>query len=181
MKKKTKTSHQSQWKTLNLWLVSAILCRQHVKSLKFYKSNISLRKKKKKIEEKQKGKNRKSPLIGSQLPHVARWSFPVNISPNVYKNTLPFKTQKYIEIYFYMDTYIYRYIYIEIYIDITKGLKIFSFLLLESHSSLQWIYSLRRTCKEKKRYLNTKNIFSHHLSLQQLYWLLTMPNLSTNF
>lgn len=30
-------------------------------------------------------------------------------------------------------------------IYITKGLKIFSILLLESHSSLQWIFSLRRT------------------------------------
>lgn len=69
------------------------------KSLKLYKSHIPLKKEKEKT-------NRKAPLIGSQLPHVARWSFPVNISPNVYKNTLPFKTQKYIEIYFYMDIYI---------------------------------------------------------------------------
>lgn len=30
-------------------------------------------------------------------------------------------------------------------IYITKGLKIFSILLLESLSSLQWIFSLRRT------------------------------------
>ena len=126
MKKKKK--HHIRAITLNPWLVSAILCRQHVKSLKFYKSNISLKKKKK--EKKKKRKNRKSPLIGSQLPHVARWSFPVNISSNVYKNTLPFKTQKYIVIYFYMDTYIYidRYIYIYI---LLKALKYFPFCSLK--------------------------------------------------
>lgn len=35
------------------------------------------------------GENRKSPLIGSLLSLVARWSFHVNISQNVYKKHLP--------------------------------------------------------------------------------------------
>lgn len=54
-----------------------------------------------------------------------------------------------------MDIYIYIYI--------TKGLKIFSILLLESHGSLQWIFSLRRTWKETQIF-NTLNMYSQLLS-----------------
>lgn len=69
-------------------------------------------------------------------------------------------------------------------IYITKGLKIFSILLLESHSSLQWIFSLRRTWKETEE--NKMLFTARHSSLTTFYlkqkdktYLLTMPSLST--
>lgn len=130
--KRNKT-YQSHRLTLNPCLVSAILCRQYL-SLRFNSSSTHMSFKKMKINKQEITPD------WLTITHVAQWSFPVNFSANACKNTHPIWNTKIYRKIFFLHGHI---------ICITKGLEIFSNLLLKSHSSLQlhpgWISSQRET------------------------------------